>query len=211
MAQDYANKSRTGKNTRRRRSTRQRRTPPSWTWLLAGLFVGLFVAFLFYLSHQPVAHITLRPETILPRPKPFNTHLRDARDVHKSAPQALPGPADQGKPHFDFYTILPDMEVQVPNQALDKSTAKGGKPVLDAHATYVLQVGAFRSGPEAESLKARLALTHGIQADVQVVTIDGQTWHRVRLGPFKGLAELNAARTRLKRDKVVSIVLKLKG
>lgn len=211
MARDYASKS---GGSRRRRGSRRRHAPPAWAWLVAGLFIGLFVAFLFYLSKQPTAHITLKPEEVLPAAKPLTSRQHDTRDVRKSTTQAPPGPdksASKDKPRFDFYTILPDMEVQVPDQELDKPATANSKPALDKHATYVLQVGAFRSRAEAESLKAKLALNQGIQAEVQSVTIGEQTWHRVRLGPYHNLAELNAARDRLKRDKVPSIVLKIKG
>lgn len=213
MARDYANRSSAGKG-KRRRTAGKRRTPPIWAWLVAALFVGLFIAFLYFLSHQPSAHITLKPESILPAPKPFSHRQHDARDVRKSPTQVPPGPettTGKDKPRFDFYTILPDMEVQVPDQALDKPAAKGSTPTLDSHATYVLQVGAFRNRADAESLKARLALTHGIQTSVQSVTVGEQIWHRVRLGPFKSLSTLNDARARLKHDKVHAIVLKIKS
>jgi len=202
MARDYASKG----HSRKRRS---RHAIPGWAWLAAGLFVGLFVAFLVYLSHQPHSNIAFKPKELLPKPKP----LHDTRDVHKDKTQAPPGPkaSDKHKPRFDFYKILPDMEVEVPDKDLKPSAGSSGKPAADANATYVLQVGAFRHRADAESLKAKLALHQGLQAQVQTVTIGQDTWHRVRLGPYHGLAQLNRARDKLEHDNVPAIVLKIKS
>lgn len=202
MARDYAAKG----HSRKRRS---RHSLPGWAWLAAGLFVGLFVAFLVYLSHQPRAHIAFQPKELLPKPRP----LHDTRDVHKNKTQAPPGPAanNDHKPRFDFYTILPDMEVEVPDKDLKPSAGGSDKSAPDANATYVLQVGAFRHRADAESLKAKLALNQGLQAQVQTVTIGQNTWHRVRLGPYHGLSALNRARDKLQQGNVPAIVLKIKS
>jgi cell division protein FtsN len=45
-------------------------------------------------------------------------------------------------------------------------------------------------------LRARVALT-GFEVAVVQADIDGVTWHRVRLGPFARLDDLNRARARL--------------
>lgn len=208
MPRDYASKSAPKGGSRKRRS---RHAVSGWAWLAGAAFVGLFVGFLVYLSHQPRSHIAFNPKELLPTPKP----LQDARSVRKHESTAPPGPpaASTGnhKPHFDFYTILPDMEVQVPDKELRSSSAKPGQPNPDANATFVLQVGAFRHQADAESLKAKIALKAGLQASVQTVTIAQQTWHRVRLGPYHGLTELNRARDKLRQGNVPAIVLKIKS
>jgi cell division protein FtsN len=72
---------------------------------------------------------------------------------------------------------------------------------------YLLQVGAFPSGADAEALKAKLAL-QGFVANVQSVDVGGQTFHRVRLGPFHSASELEATKQRLASAGIKAIALK---
>ena len=61
---------------------------------------------------------------------------------------------------------------------------------------YLLQVGAFPNASDAETLKAQLAM-QGFVANVQSVSISGQSYHRVRLGPFRSATDLEATKQRL--------------
>lgn len=79
---------------------------------------------------------------------------------------------------------------------------------VDTPGMYVLQMGAFIRQTEAESLKARLALV-GMNARIQPVRVDRQTYYRVRIGPTDDLAQLNADRARLQQHRFDSILLKL--
>lgn len=72
---------------------------------------------------------------------------------------------------------------------------------------YLLQVGAFPSASDAETLKAKLAL-QGFVANVQSVNIGGQTYHRVRLGPFHSATDLESAKQRLSSAGIPAIALK---
>ncbi len=75
----------------------------------------------------------------------------------------------------------------------------------------MLQTGSFRQPEQADRLKARLALL-GIEANIQTVHIkNGETWHRVRVGPIKDIATLNLTRKRLRDVGVPSIVVKNKS
>jgi cell division protein FtsN len=78
-----------------------------------------------------------------------------------------------------------------------------------AGSGYLLQVGSFPSGADADSMKAKLAL-QGFTANVQPVNINGQTWHRVRLGPFASATDLEAAKQRLSAAGIHAIALKEK-
>ncbi len=114
--------------------------------------------------------------------------------------------ANPKRPRFEFYTLLPEMEVVVQEQAVSprvKADARGDK------GRYVIQAGSFRKQTEADALKAQLALV-GLEAEIQTVAIDGHAkWHRVRLGPYQGLATVDAARNRLKEHQIAGIVLKI--
>ncbi len=72
---------------------------------------------------------------------------------------------------------------------------------------YLLQVGAFPSASDAESLKAKLAL-QGFVANVQSVKVGAQTYNRVRLGPFGSASDLEATKKRLSAAGINAIALK---
>lgn len=73
--------------------------------------------------------------------------------------------------------------------------------------TYYLQAGAFRSEHDAEATKARIILL-GLSAEVQKAQINGTTINRVRVGPFKGIDEMNKSRVRLGEEKIDSTVMR---
>lgn len=160
---------------------------PGWAYMLAGLAIGLFIAFLFYLHHLP------EPQS------------NSSTNKNSSAP-----------PQFDFYTILPELEVVVPDiEAVKEKLQNSTKPADSTTNTellkgqaFVLQVGSFKEAEQADRLKATLALL-GLEAHVQTVKVDNNTWHRVRLGPFENQQALNAIKQRLKENAVQSITLKI--
>lgn len=165
---------------------------PGWVWLLTGLALGLFVALLVYISGraptvQPVASAASAANA---------PTVTDTRAVRKTPDAAAATP----KPRFGFYTILPEMEVAMPEHEVN------GKP-----GKYLLQAGAFRSFEEADRLKASLVLL-GMEASIQTVTVNNKdTWYRVHIGPYKSLAKVDAARARLKENGIDTVVLKVKG
>jgi hypothetical protein len=71
--------------------------------------------------------------------------------------------------------------------------------------TYVLQAGSFRNMADADRVKATLAM-QGVESRIQQVTIDEDTWHRVRIGPFDDLAQLEQTRRKL-RDKHIEVIV----
>jgi len=173
---------------------------PGWVWMITGLFIGLFVAFLVHLKDNYPA-LSL-PESERTEKKPS----RDTRDVRKTP--AAP------KTQFDFYTILPEMEIAVPeSEANDSDTDKNTAFKHDSQ--FILQAGSFKTLAQADQMKASLALL-GVQAKIQSVTIDNtnngaSTWHRVRLGPYDSFGEMNRIRSRLRRNNIEALLLKLKS
>lgn len=73
--------------------------------------------------------------------------------------------------------------------------------------TYYLQAGAFRSGNDAEAVKAQILLL-GLPVQVQKAQVNGATVNRVRVGPFKGIDEMNRSRARLASAKIESTVVR---
>lgn len=164
---------------------------PGWAYLLAGLTIGLFVAFLVYLHGLP------EPERVAARPSEDK--------------------AGGKTPQFDFYKILPELEVVVPGLEVvgkqkDRPQPKPPEPTVELARgeQFILQAGSFRQYEQADKLKASLALL-GIEADIQKVAVDNDTWHRVRIGPFTDRKELNVVRQRLQDNDINAITLKVSG
>jgi cell division protein FtsN len=190
MARDY--------NYRSRRNSR-RKSPP-WIWALAGLAVGLFVAFLVFLKVQPVP-VQEQPIAL---PGAMDRELQE----HSTEKKPVAPPP---KPRFDFYNLLPEMEVIVPEQEITGKPTQAGVKKVEQPGTYLLQAGSFRKLSQADQLRARLALL-GLETNIQTVSVDDrQTWHRVRVGPFNNLRDLNEARSVLKKNGVDAILIRLKG
>ena len=172
---------------------RKRRGPAPWVWLVAGLAIGLFMALLVYLQTRPA-------ETQAPAPVAASKP-QDTRDVRKKPVKPIPPPP---KPRFEFYNKFPEMEVVIPEEEIT-GTKKLGVKQVKKPGIYLLQAGSFRSHQQAEQLKARLALL-GMETRIQTAS----NWHRVRVGPYKNLPELNKARNLLKQNGIDAILIKLK-
>lgn len=178
---------------------KKRRPVPGWVWFIVGMLTGLFFSGLAWLKLLP-ADAKYSTSSVVSKPVPKVEKERAAREeLHP-------------KPRFDFFTILPEMEVVVPepevvptSPAIQKSTE-----VMVAEADrYMLQMGSFRQYADADRLKASLALV-GIQAEIQRVKIDnGEIFHRVRAGPYSP-DRVKLLSARLKENRINSLMIKLK-
>lgn len=99
----------------------------------------------------------------------------------------------------------------VANSAPASKPAESPKPATSevSKDRYLLQVGSFTQPEEADRLRAQLLLL-GLQASVQKIPREGQTWHRVQVGPFSSQEQLNTARRSMSQQQIESIVLKLR-
>ncbi|WP_417251366.1 SPOR domain-containing protein [Castellaniella sp.] len=81
------------------------------------------------------------------------------------------------------------------------------KPAANTQTTYFLQTGAFRSTPDAQAMLAQIILL-GLPVHIETAESNGATINRVRVGPFKGIDEMNRARTKLGDAKLESSVVR---
>lgn len=214
---------------------------PSWAGLLVGILIGALVVVVL-LRHSLV------PMSAKNEPQP---NAQASAQPDNGLQPASSSTAPQ-KPKYDFYSVLSEKEVRIPDAELNAqaqaeqkqlSTQQGqqaatttptpapqtgntGASPLPAVATqdvtaapqssvqsnsthggYLLQVGAFPDAADAETLKAKLAL-QGFVARVQTVDIGGQTYHRVRLGPFQSAIALEAVKKQLASAGIPAIALK---
>lgn len=176
-------------------------------WFVLGALAGGVAVGLYWLKQMPGAQVVETPAT---------------------------APARPAQPKFEFYNLLPEMEVVLSEAEVKEATAKSHpappKPAAEGAAksktepapttppaaeppggeSYLVQIGSFRRTDEAERLKAQLAM-QGIQAQIQQVTINGKdTYYRVRTPALRG-NQLNEVRGRLKKSGMEGTVIKLKG
>jgi len=175
---------------------------PGWAWMLFGLLIGLSVAFAIYIngldSRVPVEPVAREAASMEEATGPT------AMDTAEAPPAATGEPA---KPRFDFYSMLPNFEVIIPEQEPDVSSDTAAKAVV-VPGVYVLQAGSFTQHADADRRRAQLAL-QGIESTIQRVTIDDKTYHRVRIGPIEDLEQLNVVRSRLREADIDVLRIRL--
>ncbi len=169
-------------------------------WLGGGLAGGLILGYAgYYLGAQTHSRDATTPPVAAvapaaPKPAP-------------AAPKPAAPAAAQTPPRFDFYTLLPEMEVEISDEKLNE--ALQALPRTADQGPYVLQLGSFRRHDEADGLKARLALI-GIEASVQKVIIrEDDVWYRVRIGPYDSLRDVSQLRNRLNRNNISHVLIRL--
>jgi cell division protein FtsN len=197
---------------------------PGFVWLLSGLAIGLFVAFIVYLDKQPENDSDFGSAVQRELDQLKQKAQQDKSKTGSPATTTTKATSKSGDPQkkkqkFNFYTLLPDMEVLIPEDetrppktASEKSSsaeqASGQAAIKDDHR-YILQVGSFQNRGDAEKLKANLAFL-GVHAEVQSVSINAQRWHRVRTGPYHNRQELYHNKKLLKDNHIDSIPVELK-
>jgi cell division protein FtsN len=172
--------------------------------ILLGLVLGLSIALgvAWYINKMPnpfkeKAQAPPAPKAEAPRPTP------PAKTADAGATTA-----DKG-PRFTFPEILKG------EGGSEKSADKGNKEADKASTpavreAFFLQAGSFQSAPDADNLKARLALV-GIEASIQTTNLpDKGVWHRVRIGPYADVEELNRVRSILKQNGVDAALVKVR-
>ena len=194
MPRDY-------KNSGSKKSKKREKPPGSWLSFLSGLACGLLVAFVVYLWRDEVPNIgpqrAAEIEQVIYEDDPENTEFSDiAID-------------DTPTPKFDFYNILPEVEVKVPDWQLEETDDDKARSLQPGN--YVLQVGSFKELEDADRAKAQLALS-GLQAKIHRVVINGQdVWYRVHIGPFRDEQKIQATRRKLIESKKDFIVIRMGG
>ncbi|KLD63559.1 SPOR domain-containing protein [Dyella japonica] len=226
---------------------------PGWGWAVIGILIGAVLMFAMR------GHLPMAPRAgDGPQPNAQATAQRgsDAGAAGTESTSATDTAPAAKKPQYDFYSVLSEKEVRIPDavisaqakaeqkqqaaqqaaaqqqaQAAAQKPAPGPAAVAEAitpapesavHAPapaptaaaaapaasgYLLQVGAFPSPSDAETLKAKLAM-QGFVANVSPVNVNGQTYNRVRLGPFHSATELESAKQRLSSAGINAIALK---
>jgi cell division protein FtsN len=173
---------------------RQQQQASGFAWMLFGLALGLLVALLVY----------LQSERRSPRQDAATSPPSRAGDVPPAEQAESEPPRDE---RFDFYEVLPQFEVVIP-EVDSPPRADASVRAVEEPGSYVLQVGSFTALGDADRMQANLALL-GIESRIQRVTIDADVFHRVRIGPIADLEELNQVRRRLRDARIEWLLMKV--
>lgn len=146
---------------------------------LSGFLTGLFAGLA----------LAVAVALVVTRNSPF-AGKTPAAGADASAPAS---PAEA--PKYEFYQALPGGE-------------SGSEPAAAAATSYFLQAGAFGNAADADEMKARLALL-GFEAKILAAQEGEAQLHKVRIGPYKSLDELNSARARLTQGGVETMLVRI--
>src|SRR5690606_4615089 len=143
-----------------------------------------------------------------PAPAPAESGNPLADDIGKLI-AGLTGPASPA-PAAPRTPAPPPAATPATPPAAPSPAAPAGAAATPAPGTqtiYYLQTGAFRSKEDAEAMRARVLLL-GFPVRIEQAQSNGGTINRVRVGPFKGIDEMNRARTQLGNEKIESSVVR---
>ncbi len=129
----------------------------------------------------------------------YHRALKDQSPVKQGKNQTAPI-----SPQFDFYSMLPKMEVQVPSNT--------GIPTKNAHTTaattgpYIIQVASFHNASAADPMKANLTLS-GFDVHMVSTKNQGVTWNRLYLGPYANLSDAEKSLQRLQKSQHINGII----
>jgi cell division protein FtsN len=183
------------------RDYKTRRKPANgfsgWLGLTCGLMVGLGVAAFVYFKDRHAD----TPAVAAAKPDKKRARSADADEPVDA------DTSDEPAKSYDFYNMLPKFEVVVPEKDKDVKPDIRGVPET-RRGTYVLQAGSYKNFADADRVRAQLAL-QGVESKVQKVSVDNDTWHRIRIGPISQLDELNRLRAILRKADVDVLVIRV--
>ncbi|MDP8985362.1 MAG: SPOR domain-containing protein [Pseudomonadota bacterium] len=185
------------------RDYKSRRKPAGgssgWLGAVCGLSLGLAVAAVVYFKDRH----SEPPSVQASKANKKRAHGGEPADAEAGDSGAAEEPANT----YDFYSMLPKFEVVVPEREKDVKPDTRAVPET-RRGTYVLQAGSYKNFADADRVRAQLAL-QGVESKVQQVSVDNDTWHRIRIGPISKLDELNRLRTLLRKADVDVLVIRV--
>lgn len=217
----------TRRNTTYRRSNNK--SSLAGVWLTLGIFLGIFamaLAYVFFTNHPPYnkakpemassANSKTKQETVVLENKSQQKISLNKQNQEVSKPQQRK--RQENAQRFEFYTLLPGMEVEIPDRTTDTKAQSKSKNVRNASTTqvkekpktishYIVQAGIFQEFHKADTLKAKLTLLGFSPAIQKVQTQEGNAWFRVTLGPFASEPLALNQKKRLEDQKIHGILI----
>ena len=215
------------KASRQQRREKRRSDPlPGWVWFAGGVLLGALVMGIMWLKdHQAnsQAGVALLEDAKIEQQAAASQKVADGK-MQSQSPQQ---PQEVAPHQFDFYSVLPDREVEVQPDSLRPAASKpaavataaeapvekapatgGGAPKTDAKSLFQMQLASFRLRADAERMMASSALK-GIGSRIEKVTINDKAYYRVRSGPYSR-EQAYSLHTRLKKSGIESLIMRVK-
>lgn len=195
MTRDYRNRA-------NQEAKPQKPATPAWVPFFYGFLFGVLVVGAAWVLFTPAGTQLAWPD--------FSSVAQTSAQKKKQESEKAEQPE---RPRFDFYTILPEMEVVISDEEATPPDADDKPATSDQKkdVSYRLQVGSFKKMADADRQKARLALL-GVEADIQKVNIgQGDIYYRVLTMPFTSKQELNDKRKMFQKNRINSLVVQIKN
>jgi len=186
------------------RDYKRRQKPSLELWKMREFGMGALVGIILagsatvFIMNARQHEAAVREKNEAPRPDP---HRKAPPDPEAS------GTAATGE-KYDFYEMLPNFEVVVPEKEKDVKRDVSATAKVERPGVYVLQAGSYRNEADADRVRQQLSM-QGIDAKVQRVSVDTDVWHRVRIGPITNLDQLNKVRKQLQAADVDALVIRV--
>lgn len=166
-----------------------RRSPGQRRWLALILSVAIIAAIpaLLFMHYVHMPHFHHKPTVIHKNRKPV-------------APTQLS--LEQPQNQYDFYSMLPKMQVKVSNQNPNIASLNPNQPY------YLLQVATSTDEQAAENLVTKLGVM-GLNADVKKLSNGAITHYEIIVGPYTSTQNARTDQAYLHTNHYDSILLKI--
>lgn len=174
--------------------------PPAWslmlTGVLVGMVIGVFASFMFYLSGNVPPLTNVSPPLA-------------AAEIPES--EIEPEAVVEESLNFEFYTALPDYEVQVNSIPVEEAPpARTSAPDTALAMSVILQSGAFQQ-QELANTEMRRQQAMGLDVRVKAEsTLPGRTLYLVQSGPYNTQGELATAEQAMRRNNLQTLRISLR-
>ena len=190
--------------------------------LLAGVVIGAFISFLVYLSVGVDVDEAAEKKTNV---------IKESVESKPKEVKTIEPPEEKSR--FEFYSILPERKIEVPvedvdpasadpviqNKTVQPKTVSTSPEVAEKKETiksppairrYILQAGSFSRFKDADKRKATLAFM-GVSSKIHAISKPNQTMYRVQVGPYSEIKKVNEISALLKKNKIPSLLMRVKG
>lgn len=164
----------------------------NWRCLTLGITIGIISTWLIMSDIIPLKKLFTASDSkpVSGRQKPQEDH-----DIVDNLP-------------IEFYKLLPSREERIPDHIISEQVREHSPETpMDKPGKYRLQAGSFQKLTDADNRRASILIL-GLDTHIEKVIHGGRTWHRVILGPFQSLKQLEAARRLLGKNNIDTIVVR---
>lgn len=144
MSKNYA------KRDFKKRTRKKSRNNHAWLWLVTGILIGGFgFSLVFLKKHVPISEQSVSNNRAPAHPASTAAHHAAAKSVEKSA-------SNEDKTSYDFYTMLPNRQVQSTNSSTvapasptSEPPVKPNKPLAEAEQFLLTKTNAAAPSPSS--------------------------------------------------------------